>query len=53
MDYQKIVQEIIPAKLMEIEARENIRVIHCIESGTTGDKSIPRDLLKLSLYKNG
>lgn len=33
-DHQKIVQEIIPAKLKEIEARENIRVIHCIESGS-------------------
>ena len=32
-DHQKIVQEIIPAKLKEIEARENIRVIHCVESG--------------------
>ena len=34
MDHQKIVQEIIPAKLKEIEARENIRVIHCVESGS-------------------
>ena len=33
-DHQKIVQEIIPAKLKEIEARENIRVIHCVESGS-------------------
>ena len=33
-DHQKIVQEIIPAKLREMEARENIRVIHCIESGS-------------------
>ena len=33
-DHQKIVQEIIPAKLQEMEARENIRVIHCIESGS-------------------
>ena len=33
-DHQKIVQEIIPAKLKEIEERENIRVIHCIESGS-------------------
>ena len=34
-DHQKIVQEIIPAKLKEIEARENIRVIHCVESGSS------------------
>ena len=33
-DHQRIVQEIIPAKLKEIEAHENIRVIHCIESGS-------------------
>ena len=33
-DHQRIVQEIIPAKLKEIEARENIRVIHCVESGS-------------------
>ena len=33
-DHQKILQEIIPAKLKEIEARENIRVIHCVESGS-------------------
>ena len=33
-DHQKIEQEIIPAKLKEIEARENIRVIHCVESGS-------------------
>ena len=33
-DHQKIVQEIIPAKLKEIESRENIRVIHCVESGS-------------------
>jgi len=33
-DHQKIVQEIIPAKLKEIEARETIRVIHCVESGS-------------------
>jgi predicted nucleotidyltransferase len=34
MDNQKIMQEIIPAKLKEIEARENIRIIHCVESGS-------------------
>ena len=33
-DPQKIVQEIIPAKLEEIEAREKVKVIHCIESGS-------------------
>ena len=33
-DHQKIIQEIIPAKLKEIEERENIRIIHCIESGS-------------------
>ena len=33
-DHQKIVREVIPAKLKEIEARENIRVIHCVESGS-------------------
>ena len=33
-DHQKIMQEIIPAKLKEIEERENIRIIHCIESGS-------------------
>ena len=33
-DHQRIVQEIIPDKLKEIEARENIRVIHCVESGS-------------------
>ena len=33
-DHEKIVQEIIPAKLQEIEVRENIRILHCIESGS-------------------
>lgn len=33
-EHERIVQEIIPAKLKEIEERENIRVIHCIESGS-------------------
>lgn len=33
-DHQKIMQEIIPAKLKEIEERENIRIIHCVESGS-------------------
>ena len=34
MDNQKIMQDIIPAKLKEIEARENIMIIHCVESGS-------------------
>ncbi len=33
-DHQIIVQDIIPTKLKEIEARENIRIIHCVESGS-------------------
>lgn len=33
-DHQIIMQDIIPAKLKEIEARENIRIIHCVESGS-------------------
>ena len=33
-DHRKIVQEIIPEKLHEIEKRENIRIIHCVESGS-------------------
>ena len=33
-DHLRITQEIIPAKLREIEERENIRVIHCVESGS-------------------
>ena len=34
MYHQRIVQDIIPAKLKEIEARENVRIIHCVESGS-------------------
>lgn len=34
MDHRKIVQEIIPAKLQEIEGHEKVRVIHCVESGS-------------------
>lgn len=34
IDHQNIVQEIIPAKLKEIETQENIRIIHCVESGS-------------------
>ena len=33
-EHEKIVGEIIPAKLREIEERENIRILHCIESGS-------------------
>lgn len=33
-DHQHISQEVIPAKLKEIESRENIRLIHCVESGS-------------------
>lgn len=33
-DPQRIMQEIIPRKLEEIEAREKVKVIHCIESGS-------------------
>ena len=34
VDHDRIVQEIIPAKLREIEAREDIRILHCVESGS-------------------
>lgn len=33
-DHRRIVREVIPAKLNEIEERENVRVIHCVESGS-------------------
>ena len=33
-EHEKIVYEIIPEKLREIEERENVRVLHCIESGS-------------------
>ncbi|MBO7251836.1 MAG: nucleotidyltransferase domain-containing protein [Oscillospiraceae bacterium] len=33
-DHEKIVTEIIPQKLKEIEERENIRILHCVESGS-------------------
>lgn len=33
-DHERIMQEIIPAKLKEIEQRENIRILHCVESGS-------------------
>ena len=34
MDHEKIVKQIIPEKLREIEQRENIRILHCVESGS-------------------
>ena len=33
-EHRKITEEIIPAKLKEIEERENVRILHCIESGS-------------------
>lgn len=33
-DPQVIIHEIIPAKLKEIEAAENVRILHCVESGS-------------------
>lgn len=33
-EHERIVHEIIPAKLTEIETRENVRIIHCVESGS-------------------
>lgn len=33
-DHEKIIHEIIPAKLQEIEERENVRILHCVESGS-------------------
>lgn len=33
-NHDKIVHEIIPAKLKDIEIRENVRIIHCVESGS-------------------
>ena len=33
-DHERITRQIIPAKLKEIEERENIRILHCIESGS-------------------
>lgn len=33
-DHERITQEVIPAKLREIEQRENIRILHCVESGS-------------------
>ena len=32
--HETIVEQIIPAKLKEIEQRENVRILHCIESGS-------------------
>lgn len=33
-DHNTIVQQIIPAKLREIEQTENVRILHCVESGS-------------------
>ena len=33
-EHEKIVNQIIPEKLREIEENENVRVLHCIESGS-------------------
>ena len=33
-EHQRLTQEIIPAKLREIEAREHVRILHCVESGS-------------------
>ncbi len=34
IDHEKITKQIIPEKLAEIEQREKIRILHCIESGS-------------------
>lgn len=34
MEHKKIVEEIIPEKLKEIEQKENVKIIHCVESGS-------------------
>ena len=33
-DHRKITEMIIPAKLKEIEEKEHVRIIHCVESGS-------------------
>lgn len=33
-EHERIIQQIIPEKLKEMEERENIRILHCIESGS-------------------
>jgi len=33
-DQERIVKEIIPAKLREIEEKEQVRILHCVESGS-------------------
>ena len=33
-EHQNITQEIIPAKLEEIESQEHVRILHCVESGS-------------------
>lgn len=34
MDEKIIIEQIIPQKLREIEAKENVRILHCVESGS-------------------
>ncbi len=34
LDHEKITKQIIPEKLAEIEKCENIRILHCVESGS-------------------
>lgn len=34
MNVKHIMEEVIPAKLREIEEREDIRILHCVESGS-------------------
>ncbi len=34
IDHVKIMNQVIPEKLAEIEKRENVRIIHCVESGS-------------------
>ncbi len=33
-EHEKTVNEIIPSKLAEIEEKENVKIIHCVESGS-------------------
>ncbi len=33
-DPEKIIHEIIPQKLAEIEEKEGVRILHCVESGS-------------------
>ena len=34
MDHARITREIIPAKLREIEQKEHVHILHCVESGS-------------------